>query len=590
MPEFSHTRPSQTLALIESSPLSPAAWEGLAESVRAENNSMSFRSLEVIIAGLKRLEESSEDEPPEAALARRLSGFSQAMFVRLASAYNSPTLLKEVGLIYLRDLGLPEVAQKHFERALLLGGPERELRPLTEAAAVAVQRQIALKTGAAPELSGLATATKKSPVATTIIRRTGRMLIPAPLEATSAVEPSTALEAVPETSAECLVEASRAIAAGRLARAEELLKKTAEKPGDVAATGQAWSALGNAAYEAHDYTRMERAFVEARKFAPHDLASHFNAALGFQLNGKNEDAVQAYAQANRLQDRHPKLLCNLGVLYFQMEAYPEAEKVLRDAVKIEPGYARAWDNLAAALGAQEKLEEAMDASREAVRLRPDYSEAHFKMGLIHFARREWDAAAQELEKGRASSALRGDCEALLALAYCRQDKIEAAQTAVHRAAEIRPRSELLWMAWNDLGLAQMAGDDSEAAARAFQAASECAPSEPGAWINLGLCRHRSDEKDAARTAFQRAVELDPSVEEGWHNLGTVCVELNDLPAAVSAFRQETTHAPDNVRAWHDLGVALKKMGQGDAAGEAFARAESLDLTPRNPAPEKQSHA
>ena len=34
---------------------------------------------------------------------------SMAMFVRLAKAYNSPTLLKEVGLIYLRDLNLPGI-------------------------------------------------------------------------------------------------------------------------------------------------------------------------------------------------------------------------------------------------------------------------------------------------------------------------------------------------------------------------------------------------------------------------------------------------------------------------------------------------
>jgi Flp pilus assembly protein TadD len=273
-----------------------------------------------------------------------------------------------------------------------------------------------------------------------------------------------------------------------------------------------------------------------------------------------------------------------------MEAYAEAEKVLRAAVEIEPGYARAWDNLAAALGAQAKLAEAMDACREAVKLRPDYPEAHFKMGLIHFARKEWDAAEQELEKGKASSASKGDCEVLLALAYGRLDKGEEANAAVERAAEAQPRSELLWMAWNDLGLARLTENDSEGAARAFQAALECAPDETGAWINLGICRHRSGEKEAARAAFQRAVELDPSAGEGWHNLGTVCVELNDLPAAVSAFRQETVCAPDNVRAWHDLGVALKKMDQMDAARDAFARAESLEPAAQKAAADEPSRA
>ena len=86
------------------------------------------------------------------------------MFVRLAKAYNSPTLLKEVGLIYLRDLNMPNVALQHFERSLRLGGPEKELRPLTEAAAVAVQRQLALRSGAQQGHSGITTAQHAKPV------------------------------------------------------------------------------------------------------------------------------------------------------------------------------------------------------------------------------------------------------------------------------------------------------------------------------------------------------------------------------------------------------------------------------------------
>jgi cytochrome c-type biogenesis protein CcmH/NrfG len=36
-----------------------------------------------------------------------------------------------------------------------------------------------------------------------------------------------------------------------------------------------------------------------------------------------------------------------------------------------PDYARAWDNLAASLGAQDKLDEALTACKRAVELRPE---------------------------------------------------------------------------------------------------------------------------------------------------------------------------------------------------------------------------
>ena len=574
-------RSSQTLALIESSPLSSTAWEALAERVRTEDNAMSSRSLEVVIAGLKKIEEASEGRRPEDSLAARVSNFSQAMFVRLANAYNSPTLLKEVGLIYLRDLGLPNVALKHFERALLLGGPEKELRPLTEAAAVAQQRQIARQSGGAPALSGLTTAVKMSPAATTIIRRTGRMLLPArfgeagltPPEKDEATPPQLSKD-LPHTPAECLEAARKEIKAGALARAETLLQKSSQDPDKPAVVAEAWTELGHAAFEAVDYARVERAFSAARTLAPQSLAAHFNAALGFQLIGNNEEAVQAYAEANRLHDRHPKILCNLGVLYFQMEAYAEAAKVLEIAVEVDPNYARAWDNLAGALGAQDKLEEALEAADRAVALKPDYAEAHFKIGLIHFAEQDWEKAEVDLKRAAAAPSLRGDCDLLLALIYCQQDKMGEGEAAVRRAAAAESKSEWLWMAWNDLGLFRLSENDLGRAAFAFEESRKESPDEPSVWINLGVTQHRSGEKEAARRSFQRVVELNPLLADGWHNLGTICAELGDFSGAVTAFQREAREAPGNVRAWHDLGVALERLGRGDEARQAFARAET----------------
>jgi superkiller protein 3 len=288
--------------------------------------------------------------------------------------------------------------------------------------------------------------------------------------------------------------------------------------------------------------------------------------------------VQAYAEANRLHDRHPKILCNLGVLYFQMEAYGEAEKVLKIAVETDPDYARAWDNLAAAFGAQEKLEEALEAANRAVALKPNNAEAHFKIGLIHFARQDWEAAETEFKLAGSAASLRGDCDLLLALICCREDKIDEAEAAVRRASATEPKSELLWMAWNDLGLARLAENDFSRAAFAFEAARKEAPEEPGVWINQGVTQHRSGEKEAARRSFEKAVELNPSLAVGWHNLGTVCADLGDYAAAVAAFQRETKEVPDNVRAWYDLGVAFEKLGRHDDAKEAFAKAE------RSPAP------
>src|ERR1700733_7449992 len=121
-PTFQSGRSTQSLKLIESDPLSPTSWEQRADRARGQNDPLSIKSLEVIIEGLKRIQLVNDAAKESGSAPLQISGLSQSMFARLARAYNSPTLLKEVGLIYLRDLGLPNIALQHFERSMRLGG------------------------------------------------------------------------------------------------------------------------------------------------------------------------------------------------------------------------------------------------------------------------------------------------------------------------------------------------------------------------------------------------------------------------------------------------------------------------------------
>jgi tetratricopeptide (TPR) repeat protein len=497
-------RSSQNLKQIETDPLSPASWEALAEKVRGQNDPLSTKSLEVIIDGLKKIEEVNALAREKDAAPLRISRLSQSMFTRLARAYNSPTLLKEVGLIYLRDLGLPNVALQHFERSIRLGGPEKELRPLSEAAAVAVQRQMSQRTGLAAGHSGITSAQATQPVAIEIIRKTGKILMPsrpshaATTKMTVVASGAEADEPLPSTTQECLDEAKVAIKQGHLKRAEALLKKAGEQPVGKTEMWQAWTDLGQACFEASQFVQVEVAFLEALRLDPDELASQFNAALGYQLNHKYEPALATYLKANKIDPKHPKVWCNLGVLYFQTDQYPQAESALRFATMASPEYARAWDNLAAALGAQGKLDEALIACKRAVELRPEYPEAFFKMGVIYFSRNDFSRAAAEFQRAALLPAISAYCDSFQAIIHARLEQTEAAEAAVQRAVKADPKCDLLWMAWNEIGLAWYAAGSYSRAATAYGEATIIVPDEPQAWFNLGVSFHKLGDLEAAR--------------------------------------------------------------------------------------------
>ena len=583
-------RSTQMLKQIEQDPLTPEAWEELAQRARGLNDPLSIKSLEIIIEGLKKIAELKAKAVEKQEAPAKISSMSRLMFVRLAKAYNSPTLLKEVGLIYLRDLGLPSVALQHFERSLRLGGPEKELRPLSEAAAVAVQRQLAMTSGQQAGHSGITEAQHAKPIAPTIIRKTGKLLMPSrmtqsPVSKAEEVVTSPEPEALPATTAECLAKAATAIKEGHLAHAERLLKKANEKPADKTEMWQAWTNLGQACYEAGLAPRIEGAFAEAIKFDPDELASRFNLALGYHLNDKYDEALGEYQRANQIEANHPKVWCNLGVLYFQMDQYSKAELSLGTATKVSPTYARAWDNLAAAYGAQDKLDEALGACQRALELRPDYSESSFKRGVIYFTRNDWTKAAEEFKRAASLPALIAYCEAFQSMIHSHLEQAEEAEAAVNRASKADSKCELIWMAWNELGVLHYSSGRFPQAARAYGEATMIKPDEPEAWFNLGVSYHQSGEVMEARKAYQQAVDLKQSMAPAWHNLGIICLEGNDLEGAAAAFRQEVNCDSTSVRAWYDLGVSLEKLGRTDEARRAFAKADTLSYAshdaPRN---------
>ncbi len=580
-PTLQSGRSTESLRLIESDPLNRASWEALAERAQAQNDPLSIKSLEVIIDGLKKIEVASALAREQNTAPPRISQLAQSMFIRLARAYNSPTLLKEVGLIYLRDLGMPSVALQHFERSMRLGGPEKELRPLSEAAAVAVQRQMAQRTGAQAGHSGITSAQHAQPVATDIIRKTGKLLMPSrPKQAAvttkmAASRPDAeAAEPIPSTAQECLDKAKAAMKRGHLKWAETLLKKAGEQPIGKAEMWQAWTDLGQAYFEAGQFAGVEEAFIEALKLDPDELASQFNAGLGYQLNNKYDLALAMYLQANKIDPKHPKVWCNLGVLYFQTDQYPQAESALRFATVSSPEYARAWDNLAAALGAQDKLDEALIACQRAVELRPEYPEAFFKMGVIYFSRNDYPNAAAEFQRAALLPAISAYCDSFQAIIHARLEQPEAAETTVFRAIKTDPKCDLLWMAWNEIGLAWYAAGKYSRAATAYSEATLLVPDEPQVWFNLGVCFHKLGELEAARDSYQQAVNLKESFPGAWHNLGIVCAHNGDHLAAENAFRREVKWVPDNIRAWYDLAVTLEKLGREDEARTAF---EQVDL-------------
>ena len=508
-------RLTEILRTIEGNPSSSAFWEVLAQRVRGQNDQLSFKSLEIIIGGLKRVEYLTAQAAIQNTYPPKIPAFFQTRFLRLAGAYNNPALLKEVGTMYLRDLNMPEVALQHFECSLRLGGPEKDLRPLREAAAAAMKKQIGFDASSAA--STVTAAQNVNAIAPNIISKTGSMMMRSRIRQStvSTLEDERAGEAefeqkLPETGIECLEEAKSAIVAGSLPRAEALLKKANRHSLSSAAMWLVWTDLGLAYYDAGRYPKVESAFVEALKYNFEDMVSLFNVALGYHINDKAELALSFYERANALEPNNSKILCNLGVLHFQQTHYEQAEYALRLAVIARPDYARAWDNLAATLGAQDRLEDALAACERTVEIDSNFPEAHFKAGIIYFFQEKFEKASIALHKASVVPVLKGYCESFQAMIYCRMGQLEEAETAVRRAIEADPSCDLLCQVWKEIGGVWNSLGNYSRAAVAYTEAVLLKPDQPDAWYLLSVIHQHLGDTDSAAYAYQQSLDLNTS--------------------------------------------------------------------------------
>jgi len=184
-------------------------------------------------------------------------------------------------------------------------------------------------------------------------------------------------------------------------------------------------------------------------------------------------------------------------------------------------------------------------------------------------------AADEFKRAAILPAISAYCDSFQAIIHARLEQPEPAEAAVFRAVKADPKCDLLWMAWNEIGLAWYSAGNYSRSATAYGEATIITPEEPQAWFNLGVSFHKLGDLDAARDSYQHAVDLKESYPGAWHNLGIVCAQKGDHLAAMNAFRREVNWAPDNIRAWYDLGVTLEKLGREDEARVAFHKVDLL---------------
>jgi len=214
-------------------------------------------------------------------------------------------------------------------------------------------------------------------------------------------------------------------------------------------------------------------------------------AINKHQAGVVDEAEAAYRQILKDFPKHSDALHLLGVLHYQTNRSEKAVKLIKRAIRLNPGQDIMYVNLGAALKKTNKPHQAIRAYEDAIRLNPDSADAYFNLGQAM------------RDTGEPEKAI----EIYLKAAEIKPDDAEVFVNLGNAYKDLYRRDEALW---------------------AYETALSINPNLSQAYGNIGSVMRDKDWLHSAITAFDKALVVSEDNHDVRLKRAIVHLQLGDL--------------------------------------------------------------
>jgi tetratricopeptide (TPR) repeat protein len=371
---------------------------------------------------------------------------------------------------------------------------------------------------------------------------------------------------------------------GEVASAEDVLRRAlAVRPDEVlllAALGQLLERQGGA--------KLPEAIgcYRAIRLRHRNLGVALAAAL---IKAERKPEAEAVIRdLVRQEPGNPGMHLNLGIVLLYQNKREEAEAAFRKAISLQPDLAAAHGNLALILYDQNKRAEAETAFRKAILHKPDHSLGHYNLGILLQHQKKLAEAEAAYRKAIRIKPDYAPAHFNLGLVLQDQKRLAEAEAAFRKAISFQPD---LAEAHGSLGVILLSQNRLSEAETAFRKAISLQPDHPAAHNNLGILLHLQKKFKEAETAFRKTISLQPAFAGAHGGLGVVLQHQKRLKEAETAFRKAIHIKPDDAPTHFNLGRVLGQQARFKEAATALKKASDLldDSDPRRQQVQQMLH-
>ncbi len=264
-----------------------------------------------------------------------------------------------------------------------------------------------------------------------------------------------------------------------------------------------------------------------------------------------------------------------GKLLKQQGELERAAGYFRSAVRLQPDFAAAHNNLGTTLQALGKLDEAVACFQEAIRLKPHLAASYCNLAAVWQMRGEVDAAI-----AGCLQAIRLQPDFVLAYGnlgklLVAQGRMEEAERCYQQAIAIKPNWAEAHFQLGNLYWRQKRVEETIAC---FRAAIRSTPDFAAAYNGLGVALQSRGEMDLAEVTFRKALKLQPDLGEAHANLGTLLEFQGKLEEAFSCMERSLALNPEAIDVFYRFSLLHLRLcdwrGYDEMVRELISRTEA----------------
>ena len=300
----------------------------------------------------------------------------------------------------------------------------------------------------------------------------------------------------------------------------------------------------------------------------------FNEVVELVSRGEFEHAEGLCRALLQKFPRDVNIVGMRGAVLTKLKRFDEAEKSLRQAIKLAPTFAKPHEDLGFVLLELKRPREAADILRNAVRLDPTLEQGWFNLGKALATLGLGKEADEAFEKSFALNPERG--KLALAAEHHKEGRLEEAERLYREVIRANPRNVDAIRLLGRVALSARRNDDAE---RLFQRAIRLAPDFTGAMADLArLCKEQNRFEEAIEWC-EKVIELEPKNAQAHFQLAGTLAPAALTYRAIDAYRKALELSPKFPGARLGLGHVLKTVGRQEEAIEAYR--ECIRLRPDN---------